>query len=104
MSEKRSICKQVKLRFLPDGTLGEDFYGNALMQLPASRSKNRAQGLGYAPMPPDHLAEVFRMDTQLKHDHLLSLDRTNLPSSGWSTRALTTFSTSSFIGGTPEFS
>src|SRR6266404_1328619 len=78
MSEKRSICKQVKLRFLPYGTLGEDFYGNALMQLPASRSKNRAQGLGYAPMPTDHLAEVFRMDTQLKHDHLLSLDRTNL--------------------------
>src|SRR5258708_36309207 len=77
MSEKRSICKQVKLRFLPYGTLGEDFHGNALMQLPASRSKNRAHGLGYAPMPTDHLAYVFRMDAQLKHDHLLSLDRTN---------------------------
>jgi hypothetical protein len=29
-------------------------------------------------MPTNHLADVFRMDAQLMHDHLLSLDRTNL--------------------------
>jgi len=49
------------------------------------------------PMPTNHPADVFRMDAQLKNDDLLSLDRTNLTSSGWSTRALAIISSSSFM-------
>ena len=48
------------------------------MQLDARCTENRAEGFGCAPMLTDHLANVFRMDAQLKHDHLLALNRTNL--------------------------
>src|SRR6266851_3230997 len=58
--------------------LVDDFHRNALLQPPARRSENRAEGFGCAPITANHLADVFRMDAQLKHDHLLPLDRTNL--------------------------
>ncbi len=48
------------------------------MQVHACCTKNRTEGFGCVPMPTNHLADVFRMDAQLMHDHLLSLDRTNL--------------------------
>jgi hypothetical protein len=60
--------------------LGEDFHRNALMQLPASRSENRAEGFGYAPIVADHPTDVFRMNSQFKDSYCLSLDRANLHS------------------------
>jgi CheY-like chemotaxis protein len=51
---------------------------NVPMQLHPRCTENRTEGFGCAPMPADHLADVFRMDAQLKNDHLLPLDRTNL--------------------------
>ena len=50
------------------------------MQLPASRSENRAEGFGYAPIVADHPTDVFRMNSQFKDSYRLSLDRANLHS------------------------
>jgi hypothetical protein len=55
-----------------------DFHHNLLLQVHARCTENRTEGLGCTPMSTNHLADVFRMDAQLKHDHLLALDRTNL--------------------------
>ncbi len=38
--------------------LVEDFHGNALVQLPAGRTENRAEGFGYAPIVADHPTDV----------------------------------------------
>src|SRR5258708_38833532 len=48
---------------------------NALVQLPASRTENRAEGFGDAPMVADHPTDVFRMNSQFEDSHRLSLDR-----------------------------
>ncbi len=42
--------------------------------VPARGTVNRAEGFVCAPITTNHLAGVFRMDAQLKHDHVLSLD------------------------------
>src|ERR1700730_6623265 len=56
----------------------EDYHRNALLKLPASRTENRAEGCGYAPIVAAHPTKVFRMISQFEYTHRLSLDRANL--------------------------
>ncbi len=41
--------------------LVDDFHRNALLQPPARRSENPAEGFGCAPIVTDHPTDVFRM-------------------------------------------
>ena len=52
----------------------DNFHCDALVQFPTRCAENRTEGLGYAPLAADHLAEVFRMHAEFEHNHLLSLD------------------------------
>src|ERR1700736_1869033 len=56
----------------------DDFHRNSHMPLHTSRAENRAEGYSYASMAANHLADVFRMNSQFENSHRLSLDRTNL--------------------------
>src|SRR5260370_35287187 len=62
------------------GSAGEAVtrHRNALVQLPASRTENRADGFGYAPLVADHTTDVFRMNSQFEDSHRLSLVRENM--------------------------
>ena len=55
-----------------------DFHRNAHMPLHTSRAENRAEGFSYASMVTNHLADVFRMNSQFGNSQRLSLDRANL--------------------------
>ena len=76
-SRGRRIATGLRLRSgVP--ALVEDYHRNAIVQLPASCTENRAEGFGYAPIVADHPTDVFRMNSQFEDPHRLSLDRANV--------------------------
>jgi len=65
--------------------LVEYIHRNALLQLHTSRTENRAESFGYASMVANHLADVFRMNSQFEDSHRRSSTERTFTSSGWST-------------------